>query len=290
MTNTMQIKHRKRHTTRCVLLALLLAFSQSSALAFTLPKASAVPGGVVIIELATDSAGETPSAYYNEKPLLVIKKENRWLAIVGIPLTAKIGAHKIEQQTTSGKSINHNFTIKDKAYKTQRLTVTNKRKVNPYAEDMVRITAEKKRTRKTLAHWEARELNDLSFITPVEGRRSGSFGLRRVFNGQPRKPHSGMDIAAPTGTPVITPIAGTVTNVGDYFFNGNSVFIDHGQGLVTMYLHLDSIDVKEGDVLKQGERLGTVGATGRVTGPHLHWGISLNDARVDPALFLGDGK
>jgi len=288
MTNNMQTKNRKQHVTAGTLLALLLAFSLSNALAFTLPKESAVPGGVVIIELAADSAGETPSAYYNDKPLLVIKKENRWLAIVGIPLTAKIGAHKIGQQTASGKSINHDFTIKDKAYKTQRLTVTNKRKVNPYAEDMARITAEKKRTKKTLAHWDARELNDLTFLTPVEGRHSGSFGLRRIFNGQARKPHSGMDIAAPTGTPVINPIAGTVTNVGDYFFNGKSVFIDHGQGLITMYLHLDSIDVKEGDVLQQGDLLGTVGATGRVTGPHLHWGISLNDARVDPALFLRD--
>jgi len=288
MTNNMQTKNRKQHVTAGALLALLLAFSLSNALAFTLPKESAVPGGVVIIKLAADSVGETPSAYYNDKPLLVIKKENRWLAIVGIPLTAKIGAHKIDQQTASGKTINHDFTINDKAYKTQRLTVTNKRKVNPYAEDMPRITAEKKRTQKTLAHWEARALNDLAFLTPVEGRRSGSFGLRRIFNGQPRKPHSGMDIAAPTGTPVINPIAGTVTNVGDYFFNGKSVFIDHGQGLITMYLHLDSIDVKEGDVLKQGELLGTVGATGRVTGPHLHWGISLNDARVDPALFLRD--
>ena len=153
MTNNMQTKNRKQHVIAGALLALLLAFSLSNALAFTLPKESAVPGGVVIIELAADSAGETPSAYYNDKPLLVIKKENRWLAIVGIPLTAKIGAHKIDQQTASGKTINHDFTINDKTYKTQRLTVTNKRKVNPYAEDMPRITAEKKRTQKTLAHW-----------------------------------------------------------------------------------------------------------------------------------------
>ncbi|VAW87556.1 Peptidase M23B [hydrothermal vent metagenome] len=265
-----------------------LLFTLSLTAAHALPKVSAVPGGVVVIELAADSAGETPTAYFNKKPLLVIRKDNRWLAIVGIPLTATIGAQQIEQQNTSGKIIHHDFTVNDKAYKTQRLTVTNKRKVNPYAEDMERIIREKKRTKKTLAHWHARELNDLVFITPVEGRRSSSFGLRRVFNGQPRKPHSGMDIAAPAGTPVITPIAGTVANVGDYFFNGNSVFIDHGQGLITMYLHLDRIDVKEGDLLEQGDLLGTVGATGRVTGPHLHWGISLNDARVDPALFLGD--
>ncbi|MCF6322716.1 MAG: peptidoglycan DD-metalloendopeptidase family protein [Gammaproteobacteria bacterium] len=269
---------------------LALLFTLSHTAAHALPRVSAVPGGVVVIELVADSAGETPTAYFNNKPLLVIKKDNRWLAVVGIPLTATIGVQQIEQQSTSGKRISHRFTVKDKAYKTQRLTVTNKRKVNPYAEDMDRITSEKKRTKKTLAHWDQRELNNLTFITPVEGRRSSSFGLRRVFNGQPRKPHSGMDIAAPAGTPVITPIAGTVTNVGDYFFNGNSVFIDHGQGLITMYLHLDHIDVKEGDVLEQGDLLGTVGATGRVTGPHLHWGISLNDARVDPALFLGDEK
>jgi len=268
------------------LLALLFTLSFSAAHA--LPKESTVPGGVVIIELAADSTGETPSAHYNKKPLLVIKQGKRWLAVVGIPLTAGIGTHKIEQQTASGKTVSHSFTVKDKAYKTQRLTLTNKRKVNPYAEDMDRITSEKRRTKKTLAHWNPRKLTNLTFITPVEGRRSSSFGLRRVFNGQPRKPHSGMDIAAPTGTPVITPIAGTVTNVGDYFFNGKSVFIDHGQGLITMYLHLDRIGVKEGDFLEQGDLLGTVGATGRVTGPHLHWGISLNDARVDPALFLGD--
>jgi len=271
-------------------LTLLLTFSLSVAQALTLPRESAVPGGVVIIELAADSSGETPSAHYNKKPLLVIKQDDRWLAVVGIPLTAKVGAQKIEQQAASGKTITHRFKIKDKAYKTQRLTVTNKRKVNPYAEDMDRIITEKKRTKKTLAHWDARELGDLAFVTPVEGRHSSSFGLRRIFNGQPRKPHSGMDIAAPTGTPVITPIAGTVTNIGDYFFNGNSVFIDHGQGLITMYLHLNSINVKEGDALQRGDLLGTVGATGRVTGPHLHWGISLNDARVDPALFLTDEK
>ncbi|HED40135.1 MAG TPA: M23 family metallopeptidase [Chromatiales bacterium] len=276
----------KRSPFATAVLAFLLALSHGVAVALTLPKESAVPGGVVIIELAADSAGERPRAHYNKKPLLVVNKEGRWLAVVGIPLTATVGEHKIEQQHASGKMITHRFKVKDKAYKTQRLTVTNKRKVNPYAEDMARIIAEKKRTQQTLAHWDPRNVNKLVFTAPVEGRQSSSFGLRRIFNGQPRKPHSGMDIAAPTGTPVFTPIAGTVTNTGDYFFNGNSVFIDHGQGLVTMYLHLDSIQVKEGDELKQGDLLGTVGATGRVTGPHLHWGISLNDARVDPALFL----
>jgi murein DD-endopeptidase MepM/ murein hydrolase activator NlpD len=126
----------------------------------------------------------------------------------------------------------------------------------------------------------------LRLRAPVAGRRSGSFGLRRVFNGEARQPHSGMDIAAATGTPVLAPGPGLVIDTGDYFFNGQTVWIDHGGGLLSMLCHLSRIDVRTGDTLATGQRLGAVGATGRVTGAHLHWSVLLNRTSVDPALFI----
>jgi murein DD-endopeptidase MepM/ murein hydrolase activator NlpD len=121
---------------------------------------------------------------------------------------------------------------------------------------------------------------------PLDGPRSGSFGLRRVFNGQARNPHSGMDIAAPVGTPIACPAPGRVIDTGDYFFNGRTVWIDHGAGWLSMMCHLSRIDVKVGQFLPTGAKLAEVGATGRVTGPHLHWSVALNRVLVDPALFL----
>ena len=245
-----------------------------------------VPGGVAVIPLPE---GTIPSSvHYDGKRVTTTGDASSLHAIVGLPLGAEAGTHHLEARTRGGETQRLAFEVSDKAYETQHITIKDKRKVNPEKRDMERIGREQKIIRGALRHWSDAEDVGLVFIKPVQGPYSSPFGLRRYFNQQPRKPHSGIDIAAPEGTPVMAPASGTVLETGDYFFNGNTVFIDHGQGLVTMFCHLSRIEVESGQQVATGEVIGRVGMTGRVTGPHLHWGVSLNDARVDPMLFMPD--
>ncbi len=265
-----------------VSLFIICVFSTTLFAAYV-PADSRVPGGVAVIELGTSN--EKPLVRFNKRNIAVVKRNNQWVAILGIPLSTAPGKHFVKV-TTGKKQRTLAINVADKKYRTQHITIKNKRKVNPNATDMERITKERPIIRNALKHWQ--EVDDVpyKFIAPVQGKKSSSFGLKRFFNKQARRPHSGMDIAAPQGAEIVAPAAGTVIETGDFFFNGNSVFIDHGQGLVTMYCHMDKIDVKPGDTVKTGQFIGRVGMTGRVTGPHLHWGVSLNNARVDPQLFL----
>ena len=162
----------------------------------------------------------------------------------------------------------------------------NKKYVSPDEAQLERIGREREIIDAALGAWRDADVSALALAAPVDGRRSSSFGLRRFFNDQPRAPHKGMDIAAPAGTGIAAPGTGVVTATGDYFFNGKTVIIDHGQGFVTMYCHLSEIGVDEGQRVETGDPIGTVGATGRVTGPHLHFGTYLNGTAVDPALLL----
>ena len=251
-----------------------------------LPQTAAVPGGIVTVDLGP-AKGAAPVVRYNKKRVMVVQSNGHWQAVVGIPLSTRSGKQQLK---LAGRSQSLPFEVNQKNYAEQRLTIKNKRKVNPNKEDMKRIRGERGRINSALRHWEQQEAIDTRFTLPVKGRLSSPFGLRRFFNEQARKPHSGIDIAAPEGTPIVAPAAGRIIETGNFFFNGNTMFIDHGQGLVTMYCHMNRIDVKPGQDVDQGETIGAVGQTGRVTGPHLHWSVSLNDARVDPTLFFDDFK
>jgi murein DD-endopeptidase MepM/ murein hydrolase activator NlpD len=248
------------------------------------PRQDAVPGGIAVIQIKPVDK-DLPSVFYRKNRVLVRQNKSHWEAVVGIPLSAKSGVHKVQVKTNTD-SYYKEFSVAAKDYAEQRLTIKNKRKVNPYKKDLDRIFSEKKIITRALTTWNEKANIDMQFILPVDGRLSSPFGLRRYFNEQARKPHSGLDIAAATGTIIKSPADGKIIETGDYFFNGNTVFIDHGQGLITMYCHMNKIDVKPGMLVKQGESIGEVGKTGRVTGPHLHWGVSLNNTRIDPSLFI----
>jgi murein DD-endopeptidase MepM/ murein hydrolase activator NlpD len=249
-----------------------------------LPPQRAVPGGILVLPVGPADS-PSPAVTYDGRRVLTMKDGTRWIAVVGLALSTKPGPVKVEVQPAGGAPQTRTFAVVDKKYIEQRLTVKPSQ-VDLSPEDEARAATEQQRTRHDVETFSETPPVTLSFRAPVSGPRSSSFGLRRVFNGQPRSPHSGMDIAAPTGTPVLAAADGTVIDVGNFFFSGNAVFIDHGGGLVTLYCHLSAWDVKPGDRVKAGQAFAKVGATGRVTGPHLHFGVVLNGASVDPALFL----
>lgn len=249
-----------------------------------LPKASSVPGGVARIALGPSP--ERPAAQQGTLPLLVIGDPAAWTAVVGIPLAAPAGPARIRVVSNAGAERALEYVVRPKKYLEQRLRVAPGQ-VDLSPEDQARHAREREHQLQVMATFTApAEAQSLGMDPPVSGPHSSSFGLRRVFNGKPRAPHAGMDIAAAEGTPVRAPLAAKVIDTGDYFFNGGTVWLDHGGGLLTLYCHLQDIGVNTGDALQAGDALGTVGATGRATGPHLHWGVLLNRTMVDPALFM----
>lgn len=252
----------------CTFIALCIPFAHAI-------NDSRVPGGVAVIPIDQNSQ---PS--FQNRRVLTITQDNQEFAVVGLALSLTPGTHVLETQAGSIE-----FEVTGKRYLEQRIYLENKRQVNPNPIDLERIKAEASRQREALDPFQGR-IEQIDLILPVEGPISSPFGKRRFFNDQPRRPHSGTDIAAPKGTPLKAAGRGEVVLVGDFFFNGRLVVIDHGEGLKTMYNHMDQIQVTEGQSVNQGEVIGTVGATGRVTGAHLHFGVILNGASIDPALIV----
>ncbi len=263
----------------CKLLFLLVFPALSQAL----PTSSSVPGGIVLLALSKNQVAS--SARYKNKKLATLHENARDYLLVGLSLGSKLGKHTLTISNTSGQTEEISFYVKAKTYKSQHLTIKNKRKVNPYEKDMERILSEKKRKTRARKTWQA-DLAQTNFSPPLDGRISGIFGLRRFFNKQARRPHSGLDIAAPRGTPIAAVESGTVIEAGNFFFSGNMIYLDHGQGIITLYAHMHTLQVKIGDKITKGQIIGTVGETGRVTGPHLHLAVIANQTLVDPLLFL----
>ena len=242
-------------------------------------KNTAVPGGIY---RWTPPAGAT-DIRFNNRPVMRLRDQ----ILVGIPLNHPLGAANLAY-VLSGEDASHSFSVVDKAYTEQHITLQNREMVNPNTEQLARIRRESRRQRALYLQHSDAPPPAAGFIQPLQGRISSLFGHRRFFNGQARNPHSGLDIAAPTGSEIRAPAAAEVTLVDDLYYNGKTIFLDHGQGLITMYCHLSESLVTEDERVEQGEVIGLVGATGRVTGPHLHWSVSLNGYRVDPQSIMAE--
>lgn len=267
-------------------LAFAFAFALPGLAHASLPQSSNVPGGVAIIPLGSVSAGaDTPQTWLGEQPVLVTSDHELWYAVVGLPLDVTPGLHELRVKI-GGVTKTQDFEVNTKNYPEQHITLKDTSKVELSPEDEARANRELAVITELKHHWRAAQDTDLAFIQPVKGELSSHFGLRRFFNEEPRAPHAGIDVAAARGTPVRASAQGQVLAVDDYFFNGRTIFVDHGNGLITMYCHLDRIDVKAGETVSKGQRIGRSGKTGRATGPHLHWSVILNGAMVDPELFI----
>ena len=246
-----------------------------------------VPGGVAVVPVDLSQNGELPQVSYQGHRVLVVKSDNAALAIVGIPLKAARGTQQLEVRS-GGKKQQVPFEVTSKKYKEQHIKLSSNKHVNPSPENQARFKRELDEQLTAYKQYREATPSNVVLDRPVDGGRySSPFGLRRFFNGEERNPHSGLDIAVPTGTPIKSSADGVLSIVGDYFFNGKTVFVDHGQGMISMYCHMNEIDVVKGQTVKRGQVVGKVGSTGRSTGPHLHWNVSLNNVRVDPAIFVG---
>lgn len=251
-----------------------------------LPASSSVPGGVAIVPIAGVSDGDgKPQTWFGGQPVLVTAFQDQWYAVVGLSLDLSPGLHELSVAIGS-ESKTQAFEVNPKKYPEQHITLKDKSRVQLSAANQARAAREIAAIRGLKRHWRSAQDTDLAFIVPAEGQLSGRFGSRRYFNGEPRQPHAGLDVAVESGTPVRASAQGKVLAVEDYFFNGRTVFVDHGNGLITMYCHLEQIDVQAGEMVGKGQLLGLSGQTGRATGPHLHWSVVLNGVMVDPELFI----
>ncbi len=261
-----------------------LGFAASLVGAVPLPIERVTPGGIAIIDLGNNL--DPPEVFLSDSRVAVTKRGETWVAVVGVSLSAVVGESITLRVIENGVSRSvQTSVVQPHDYGEERLTVSSSH-VSLSEKNLNRHLSEKKRIATLKNTYSDLRPDSFKLQRPVDGKISPTFGFKRVFNGEPRAPHRGMDIAAPEGAEVFSSGEGVVIDASDYFFSGNMVTIDHGHGLLTLYAHLSRIDVSVGDVVTNATRIGLVGTTGRVTGPHLHFGVILNGEVVNPALFF----
>lgn len=251
----------------------------------TLPRESRVPGGVALVKIG-DAAEAKPTVTRDGAPVWVTRQGKQWVAAVGLPLSISPGEQQIEVRPADGPARTVTFAVKPKHYPVQHVTLRDQNMVEPPADVMARIERESAHLKTVRSQWRETASTDAAFVQPARGRLSGRFGGSRVLNGKPRAPHAGLDVAVMTGTAVLAPGDGVILDIGDYYFCGKTMFIDHGNGLLSLFCHLSEWDAKVGDKVRQGQAVARSGATGRASGPHLHWSVYLNGTSVEPELFL----
>jgi len=239
------------------------------------------PGNVIIA-----SGQDIIEASLDNQKLLI---EDRSIFLFGFDRDAE-GVHYLKVKFGSGKTEIKEFKLKKRKYKIQRINNMKHKYVTPPKEELPRIENEKnmmKRARRKIGVIDSAFFNS-GFIRPVKGGKiTGIFGSQRILNGIPKSPHNGLDIAAPKGTPVYAMTDGKVVIAeNDFYYNGNFVLIDHGQGLNSVYLHMSKLVVETGQFVKKGDKIGEIGTSGRSTGPHLHWGVQWHNKRIDPQCLL----
>lgn len=256
------------------------------AIQIALQARSVQPGELVVLSITLPDARDAVHvrAFNRAVPAYAVDATT-WRALVGIDLDTKPGEYQVAVDAGGGLTADQTLTVMPKKFPTRRLTV-DENFVNPPASVEERIRQESALLASIYAHPAAARQWTAAFVRPVPQAANSRFGTRSVFNGQLRNAHGGADFLSPAGTPIHAPNAGVVVVARDLYFSGGTVIIDHGQGFFSMLAHMSAIDVHEGDRVTAGDVLGKVGATGRVTGPHLHWAVRVNDARVDPLSVL----
>ena len=267
-----------------LLLIFLIILSPFTAQALTIGEEFRnIKGGLLIKEISEDEYKK--SFKLKNVNLLTYSKGQKFFLIYGIPYNSNVGLNAIKITSNSGlidKIIN--FKIKNKDFQTQFITIS-KKYTAPSKVNMLGIKKEKKLLISSKKEWI--NINpDLNFILPVNGTETGVFGTRRFYNKKEGKAHNGLDIAAKKGTTIVAPSSGSVLLTGNYFYNGKFVFLDHGRGLKSIFIHMNKINVSQGQIIKKGEKIGEVGSTGKSTGAHLHWSLILNETYVNPKVFL----